>query len=256
MKAKPTLSVITPSYNQGAFIEKTILSVIGQPNINLEYIIIDGGSTDDTLEIIKQYEDKISYWVSEPDNGQSDALNKGFAKASGDVVAWINSDDYYEPFVLEHVLEKFNDPNISVINGNCMMHYSDSEKTYLDKSGFINTSRMLKYWRPYFCPPQPSIFFRREVLQSVGFLDESLNYSMDLDLWLKISLKYKFTYYNALLSHYLIHDSSKSGSEGGLEKFVPEWRKVAFKYLWKSKLRSQISFWRDYFKDVIFKNKR
>ena len=162
------------------------------------------------------------------------------------------SDDYYEADSIGKVMAKFNDPNIFILNGNCMMHYSDSERTYLDKSGFINTSRMLKYWKPYFCPPQPSIFFRKSVWDAVGPLNESLNYSMDLDLWLKMSLKFKFTFYNEVLSHYLIHESSKSGSEGGLKKFVPEWRKLAFKYLWKSRMRTQLSFWRDYLKNVRF----
>lgn len=246
------ISIITPSYNQGEFIEKTILSVIEQPYQNIEYIIIDGGSTDNTVDIIKKYEERISYWVSEPDKGQSDALNKGFAKANGNVFAWINSDDYYESDIFDKVMKKFNDPNVFILNGNCMMHYSDSERTHIDKSGFINTSRMLKYWKPYFCPPQPSIFFRRVVWEEVSPLNECLNYSMDLDLWLKMSLKYKFTFYNEVLSHYLIHDSSKSGSEGGFTKFMPEWRNLAFKYLWKSGIRAQFSFWRDYIKNVIF----
>ena len=246
------LSIITPSYNQGKFIEKTILSVIEQSYKNIEYIIIDGGSTDNTLDIIKKYEDRISYWVSEPDKGQSDALNKGFARATGNVFAWINSDDYYELDILTKVMKKFDNPNISILNGNCMMHYSNSGRTFIDKSGFINTSRMLKYWKPYFCPPQPSIFFRRTVWDDVGVLNELLNYSMDLDLWLRMSLKYEFTFYNEILSHYLIHDSSKSGSGDGFTKFIPEWRKVAFKYLWKSGIRAQLCFWIDYLKNVIY----
>lgn len=248
------ISIITPSFNQGKFIEKTILSVIEQPYENIEYIIIDGGSTDNTLDIIKKYEDRIDYWVSEPDNGQSSALNKGFSKATGDVLAWINSDDYYELDIFDKVMKKFTDPDVYILNGNCMMHYADSETTFIDKPGLVNTSRMLRYWRPFFCPPQPSIFFRREVWVEVCPLDESLNYSMDLDLWLKMSLRNKFTFYNEVLSHYLIHDSSKSGSEGGFKKFVPEWRKVAFKYLWKSGIRVQLSFWQDYLRHDYLRN--
>src|SRR5688500_3818909 len=96
----PKISIITPTYNQGHFIEQTIQSVIEQDYPNLEYIIIDGGSTDDTLSVIKKYEKYISYWISEKDKGQSEAINKGFKKATGDVVNWLNSDDYYEPGVL------------------------------------------------------------------------------------------------------------------------------------------------------------
>ena len=94
------ISIITPSYNQGEYIEKTIKSILDQGYPNLEYIIMDGGSNDETVEIIKKYEDKITFWQSEPDKGQTDAINKGFEKCTGDIVTWLCSDDYYEPNVL------------------------------------------------------------------------------------------------------------------------------------------------------------
>ncbi len=249
------ISIITPSYNQGQFIEKTILSVINQPVDDIEYIIIDGGSTDDTVEVIKKYEDKIAYWCSEKDNGQSDALNKGFEKATGEIVAWINSDDYYEEGIFNDILELFKNPEINIVNGDCAMFYADRSHNWIDHSRLINTRRLLRYWKNRFCPPQPSIFFRKSVLDEVGKIDESLNYGMDLDLWLKMSLKYEFTYYNKVLSHYLIHDSSKSGSEGGFTKFEPEWRKICIKYLIKAPFKTKIKFCIDYTKHILLDKK-
>src|SRR5688572_2633651 len=116
-KKYPKISIITPSYNQGEYIEKTILSVLEQNYPNLEYIIIDGGSTDNSTEIIRKYADRITYWISEPDKGQSDAINKGLKLATGDIVNWLNSDDYYEPGALFKVAEAFNNPEVNVFAG-------------------------------------------------------------------------------------------------------------------------------------------
>ncbi|MFZ4612746.1 MAG: glycosyltransferase family 2 protein, partial [Bacteroidia bacterium] len=104
----PKISIITPSYNQGQYIEETILSVINQDYPNIEYIVMDGGSNDQTVEIIKKYESKITYWVSEKDKGQADAINKGFARATGDILCWLNSDDYFFDGTLKFVAEKLN----------------------------------------------------------------------------------------------------------------------------------------------------
>src|SRR4030066_2441490 len=117
----PKISVITPSYNQGQFIEETIISVIGQKYPELEYIIIDGGSTDNSTAIIRKYERDLAYWISEKDSGQSEALNKGFKKASGDIVCWINSDDLLLPGSLKIVAEYFwKHPDVMFINGNTL----------------------------------------------------------------------------------------------------------------------------------------
>lgn len=240
------LSIITPSYNQGDFIEKTILSVIQQPYSNVEYIIIDGGSTDHTVEVIKKYADKIHYWCSEKDRGQSHALNKGLARATGDVLAWINSDDYYEDSVFPLVMKLFEDPNVSIVHGDCMVHHTNGSPSWLVETGQVDHARLLRYWQPFFCPPQPSIFFRKSVLESVGPINESLHYAMDLDLWLKMSQRYPFTYLKELLSHYLIHDSSKSGSEGGFSKFVPEWKSLSHSYLEQASYLDRLTYWKDH----------
>ncbi len=239
----PKITIVTPSFNQGAFIEKTILSVLNQQYPNLEYIIIDGGSTDNTVEIIRKYEKQVDYWVSEKDNGQSHALNKGFAKATGEIVAWINSDDWYEENTFEIVSKTFANSKIVVIAGNCKMVYEGTdEKNFIDKPGDINFERLTKYWKLFFCPPQPSIFFRKAVLDKVGNLDESLAYGMDLDLWLRISKRYQFHYVNELLSNYLVHDASKSGSGNGFKKFEQEWKEVAERHIMDASVLDKLKY--------------
>jgi len=118
----PKISIVTPSFNQGQYIEETILSIVNQNYPNLEYIIIDGGSTDNTVEIIKKYEKHLAYWVSEKDKGQSEAINKGFRKATGDIVCWINSDDFFMPGSLLKVGERFaKDNSLDLLNGHCLL---------------------------------------------------------------------------------------------------------------------------------------
>ncbi|MEI7525465.1 MAG: glycosyltransferase family 2 protein, partial [Mariniphaga sp.] len=221
------ISIITPSYNQGPYLETTIRSVLLQNYPNLEYIIIDGGSTDNSLEIIKKYEPWITYWISEKDNGQSHAINKGFNKLTGDIVAWINSDDWYADGSFGRIAQCFKNDQTNIVLGHCLIHYADKvHKNHIVKLNKINFLSLLKYWNPVFSPPQPSIFFTAKCLKSVGFLDENLHYAMDLDLWLRITKNSDFQYLGFVLSNYLIHAVSKSGSTNGFEKFIPEWNPV------------------------------
>ncbi|MDO6430407.1 glycosyltransferase family 2 protein [Flavitalea sp. BT771] len=222
----PRISVITPSYNQGQYLEQTILSVLSQNYPHLEYIIIDGGSTDDSVQIIRKYADRISRWVSEPDSGQSEALEKGFALATGEIAAWINSDDYYEQDALYKVARAYQEQPFSFYCGTCRMVDPEGKQLRVLHTPQVTHRTLTQYWKPHFCPPQPSIFFRRGVLHELGGLDRSLHYAMDFDLWLRASRKYSFRHTTENLSYYRVHTDSKTGSPGGLGKFIPEWKQL------------------------------
>lgn len=218
------ISVITPSFNQSAYLEKTILSVIKQNYITLEYIIIDGNSMDGSIELIKKYEKHLSYWVSEKDKGQSEAINKGFKKASGDIVAWLNSDDIYLPGTLETVSKLFADnPDLDLIYGDVINLYENDKEEYyhvkqFDPSDFLSRNPI----------HQPSVFWRRKLLDETGLLDESLHYFMDYDLWLNIFLNYKTLKIDKPLSKFRVHAQSKTSSNP--PAMYLEYRKVLSKF--------------------------
>ena len=210
----PKITIVTPSFNQGQYIEKTILSVLDQNYPNLEYIIIDGGSTDNSVEIIKKYEKYLSYWVSEKDKGQSNAINKGLQKFTGDVFNWLCSDDYLEPGSLRHIAEAFmSNKNIHCYAGKLRM-FSLPNKTI----GFYG-NMLMPLWEDTIrikVLKQPAVFFSKQAIQSMGGINETLHYGMDAE-WL-----YKFLFLfkeenvvedDIMIAHYLLHDTSKSGSQ-------------------------------------------
>jgi|GEM_PF-326076 len=229
----PRFSVITPSFNQGKYIEKCILSVVQQNYPNIEHIVIDGGSDDETITILSKYPGVR--WISEKDNGQSDALNKGFDMASGEIIAWINSDDWYEPGVFRFIAKYFNEyPDRNVVMGDCQL-WNEEGKTF-DKvinyeRGFIEMSR---YWVGRSIPAQPGIFFRRELLLEFGGLDVNLHYAMDYDLWMRFSSKNWFNHLDLTVANMLFHQGSKSGAVEDWQKFIPECKTVFDRYV-KSK---------------------
>jgi glycosyltransferase involved in cell wall biosynthesis len=179
------ISVVTPSFNQGEFLEATISSVLGQDFPDLEYIVIDGGSTDGTREILDRYAPRLAWVQSQPDGGQTDALIQGFSRATGDILAWLNSDDVYEPHALAEVAEHF------VANPNDRFVFGDS--TWVDKTGAIlRRKREIPFirfiWlRTYNYVPQPSAFWRRDLYDEVGGLDPDFDLAMDTDLWARFS---------------------------------------------------------------------
>lgn len=210
----PKITIITPSYNQGQYIEETIRSiVIDQDYENIEYIIIDGGSTDNTVDIIKKYEDKIAYWVSEKDSGQTDAINKGWQKATGDIITWLCSDDYYEPNILGKVVKSFEDKQINLVCGDRRTFGEGIKDTkYIGwETGKNLEETMVK--RSY---DQPPSFFRKSAWDAIFPLSENLRVYMDTEMWLRYLLVYgdqKAKHIEELFAHGRFHADSKSMNE-------------------------------------------
>lgn len=181
----PKISVVTPSFNQAEYLEETIKSVLGQGYSNLEYIIIDGGSTDGSVEIIERYSEHLAYWISELDGGQTDALIKGFEKSSGEIMAWLNSDDLYEPGALFEVAEAFaRNPEWQVVYGDSYWMDAESQPTRPKKE--IGFNRFIWLYDHNYLP-QPSTFWRRGIYERVGGLDPQWDLVMDADLWIRFA---------------------------------------------------------------------
>jgi len=206
----PKISIVTPSYNQGRYIEDTILSVLNQNYPDLEYIIIDGGSDDNSIEIIRKYEKYLAYWVSERDNGQSNAINKGLSKASGDIYGWLNSDDRLELGALATVAESsLQYPEVAAFVGHGRKADISGNTVYYKEPDELNFERFCA-WMDGGNFMQPSCFFRRCAWDEAGPLDESIDIALDVDLWLKMVLKFKFQPIDKLLSTALVHDEAKT----------------------------------------------
>ena len=187
MVSFPKISIVTPSYNQGTFLEETIQSILSQDYPNLEYIIIDGGSTDNSVEIIKKYEQHISYWVSEKDKGQTNAISKGFAKATGEICNWINSDDVLAPNALKTIANAFiENPNVDFVHGKNGIIDSESKLTEWTQHPKDNLEIQYFYGMPY---GQQACFFTKRIYDKVGGLNEKISFSMDFDLYTKIHYK-------------------------------------------------------------------
>ena len=207
----PKISIVTPSFNQAEFIEETIRSVICQGYPNLEYIIIDGGSSDGSVEIIKKYEEYITYWVSEQDCGQAHAINKGFEKSSGQIIAWINSDDYYLPDTFKNISQYFLTNNIHVLYGSVLCINKNSEKIGMIHSRpFPKDLRKYAYWRSWYIP-QPASFFDDITLNSCGKLEEKYNYSFDYEWFLRLSQFVDLISTPETFACFRIHSNAKTG---------------------------------------------
>ena len=242
------ISVITPSYNQAQFIEATLKSVLDQDYPNLEYIVVDGGSADGSAEIIEKYADRLAYWVSEKDGGQSHAINKGLQRATGDILCWLNSDDVFLPGTLAFVAKQLADgAGAHAIVGDCSILYLDERPSVIVKGGYTGHQQLLKFWEGY-AMHQPAIFWRREVFEKVGLLDESLHYIMDFDYWTRISKEFGFRAVNRTLARATYHAAAKTGDD--FVRYNADLRKRARSY-WGSPLtpaywRLAYSMWRHY----------
>ena len=205
---EPLVSIVTPSYNQAPFLEETIQSVLSQDYQPLEYIIVDGGSNDGCLEIIQRYADRLAWWVSEPDRGQTDAINKGFARARGEVLAWLNSDDTYLPgAVAEAVAAMQAHPEAGLVYGDANL--IDEHGRVIGKFPARQTDyRRLR--RGYVHIPQQAAFFRADLWKQVGPLDPTFYFAMDYDLWVRLARVGPLIYTPRLWANFRLHGAGKS----------------------------------------------
>lgn len=215
MQILPRITVITPSFNQGRFIERTVKSVLGQGYPNLEYIVMDGGSTDETIGILKRYEGKLR-WISERDNGQSDAINKGIRMSTGDIIAYLNSDDMYEKEALNRVADFFRDnPSKMWLLGKCcIIDESDREvrrAITLYKNFWLNRYTYNTLLITNFIS-QPAVFLRRGLVEELGLFNVAHHRVMDYEYWLKAGRKYCPGIINEYLAKFRVHSSSKTSS--------------------------------------------
>ncbi len=181
----PKVSVVTPSYNQGEFLEETIRSVLLQGYPNLEYIVVDGGSTDDSVEIIRKYERWLSRWVSEPDQGQADAINKGWRMASGEILAWLNSDDVYMPEAVNTSVEAFLEhPEAGLVYGDALFINETGKSLAVRKSGRGGRRRLLWFKQHM---SQPASFMRASAVNKAGYLDLDLYANLDYEFFIRMS---------------------------------------------------------------------
>jgi glycosyltransferase involved in cell wall biosynthesis len=203
----PRISIVTPSFNQGAFIEETIRSVLLQDYPNLEYIIIDGGSTDGTLDILKRYAPRLTYWISEPDGGQAHALNKGFARATGSIFAYLNSDDLYEPGALHFAAEVFEKTRADFLFGrNQVTHSSRSRKTRI-RNALRPIPHPLIVGHPRYDIAQDASFWRGD---SSPRFDEAFQFCLDVEFFLRECPGRRIVMTDRVLSYFREHDASKS----------------------------------------------
>jgi len=209
--AQPMISIITPTLNQGNTIEETIQSVASQDYPHFEHIVVDGGSTDRTLEILGKY--PHLRWVSEPDRGQSDAINKGIRMSSGDVVAYLNSDDMHRPGAFQAVAEAFaSNPQNGVVVGDCDLIDAQSRVEGLFRARLRRREDLLRYWEwgTGFCIPQPAVFVRRELFERVGGFREHLHLAMDYDMWLRLAAHTEFTVVSKTLAAFRVTPDTKT----------------------------------------------
>jgi len=210
-RRSPLVSIVTPSLNQGSFIREAVESVLAQDYTNLEYLVIDGGSTDGTVEILRDYGDCLS-WVSEPDRGQSHAINKGWRRARGEILAWLNSDDKLLPGAVSIAVEALQaDREAAVAYGDLDEVDRDGQLIRTVSYGDFDRWTLLHVYNPI---PQPAAFIRRTALEEVGYVDEQLNYVMDWDLWMRIAKRKRIIHVPARLAVIRAYPDTKSQTGG------------------------------------------
>lgn len=221
----PRITVVTPSYNQARFLTETIESVLCQDYPNLEYMIFDGGSSDGSADIIDKYRPQLAYGVSEKDHGQSDAINKGFARSTGDILCWLNSDDLFTPGTLRAVGEQMGEGEVDFLYGDGVLFWDKSVRP----RRVVRTSQAKEDVRIRDRFQQPSTFWTRKVYETIGPLNEELHYAFDWEYFIRIADRFPMTHLPKALSAYRVHGAHKSGTGGKkrAEEIVAVMRKYA-----------------------------
>jgi len=222
----PRITVSTPNYNFADFIEETIRSVLLQGYPDLEYIITDDGSTDGSAEVIRKYEPWLAHWETQENRGQSHAINQGWRRGSGDIFAYLNSDDCLKPGALAAVAGVVNPvEGRHIVFGDCDVVDEKGKKIGNCRGRLPWPGDLLKYWEHDFTIPQPSVFFHGDILRRVGYLDESFHYVMDYDYWVRISRYYRFHYVNQVLA--IMRDHSRAKTSTVIHELLePEWFRI------------------------------
>jgi glycosyltransferase involved in cell wall biosynthesis len=220
----PLVSVVTPSYNQAAYLEQTLTSVLEQDYPRLEYLVVDGASTDGSIEIIKKYVDKLAFWVSEKDSGQAEAINKGLSRARGEILAWLNSDDYYLPEAISAAVKAFQaNPDVVLVYGNMLAVDERGRTTNLLKYNQLRLKDLLCFQ----IIGQPAVFFRREAFEGAGQLDTTYHCLLDHHLWLRIALQGRILHVYETWAAARYHPEAKNrarAAEFGREAFrILDW---------------------------------
>jgi glycosyltransferase involved in cell wall biosynthesis len=254
--SSPLVSIVTPSFNQARFLESTIRSVLEQDYPHLEYIIVDGGSTDRSVEIIRRYVGRLAWWVSEKDQGQTDAINKGFAHATGDILAWLNSDDTYQPHAIAEAVEFLQShPEVGLVYGDA--NFIDEDGRTIGRFAAAQTD-LRRLRQGYVHIPQQAAFWRSSLWKKVGPLDPSFYFAMDYDLWVRIAALAPLRYTPQMWANFRLHTQGKTmaaddrcwpemmrvyyrdgGSKFGLMPFKYQLRKILAPYL-NARLRRRL----------------
>ena len=213
------VSIITPSYNQAAYLEQTLLSVLNQDHAPIEYIVVDGASKDASVEIIKKYSDRLAYWVSEKDGGQAEAINKGFARATGEIIAWLNSDDYYLPGTVSAAVKMFEaNPEVMLVYGN-MLAVDEHGKTF---NTLTYKQLTLEDLLCFQIIGQPAVFMRRSALKKTSGLDSTFHFLLDHLLWIQLAQHGKILHADQTWAAARYHAEAKNrakAAEFGREAF-------------------------------------
>lgn len=225
----PKISIVTPSLNQGRYIERTIQSVLSQDYPNLEYLVLDGGSSDHTLDILKRYSGRVK-WISEKDSGQTNAINKGLSMANGEIFAYLNADDLFLPGTLNRVARQFlKRPDAMWLTGKCLIIDEHDREVRRLITAYKNI------WLGIHHPSlllitdyisQPATFWRADIMAETGLFDENLHYAMDYEYWLRLSIKYPLTILPEYLAAFRVHADSKNMNAGHGRDYIDEERLI------------------------------